>query len=65
MSTWKEKRDIIGGVLIVGFLMLVLGIELAGLSNHLSDFINEGFFIGAAIFILGVILVAAYVSYYD
>ncbi len=65
MSNSKEKRNIIGGILVVGFLILVLGIELAGLFNIDLSLLGEGFYVGVVIFVFGVILITAYVLYYD
>jgi len=65
MATLKEKRNIIGGILIVGFLILVLGLELAGLLSIDWSLIGIGFYVGLAIVILGLILIVAYVLYYD
>ncbi len=65
MSTWKEKRSMIGGVALVAFLLIILGIEMAGIVSGYLDFMSEGLLVGAVIFTIGVIIVAAYVLYYD
>ncbi len=65
MPTKKEKRNIIGGILVVGFILALLAVQLVRFSARYLDLIESGYYIGVVIFILGLVLVIAYVLYYD
>ncbi|MDD1767591.1 MAG: hypothetical protein LUQ27_03350 [Methanomassiliicoccales archaeon] len=65
MSAKHEKRDITIGFLIVGAILAFFAIQIVRFADRYVEIVNAGFYIGIVIFALGVILVAAYVLYYD
>lgn len=65
MSAWKQRRDIIAGFLIVGAILALWVVQVARFADRYLELVNTGFYIGLAIFVLGLVLVVAYVVYYD
>ncbi len=65
MSNSKTRRNIIGGALVVGLLIVLGVLQLVRFGTRYLELINAGFYIGVVIFVLGTIIVIAYVMYYD
>jgi len=65
MSAKHAKRDITIGFLVFGAILALFAIQIARFADRYVELVNAGFYIGIVIFVFGVILVAAYVLYYD
>jgi len=65
MSSLKEKLDIIGGIALVCFLFSFFALMFIKFFTHYSVLVSEGFFVVLGIIIFGVILILAYVLFYE